>query len=143
MTGQALATEKDQVIARLVRCVERVVGEAIRAASDRKVALLASDSLSHRIWPNKLVEAGTHQISHRFNELVDKMVLDLWRRGEFATFIEMLADYARHCSGEGHMHDTAMLLSALGWDGYTGHAEIITDWFASSGTGQVNVFFPL
>ena len=41
------------------------------------------------------------------------------------------------------MHDTAMLLGALGWDGYAGSAEILTPWFASSGTGQLNAVFPL
>ena len=41
------------------------------------------------------------------------------------------------------MHDTAMLFGALGWDAYAGAAEIVTDWFPSSGTGQCNVVFDL
>ena len=47
------------------------------------------------------------------------------------------------CQGEGHMHDTAMLLGMLGWDRYDRPVEIITDYFASSGTGQINAVFPL
>ena len=124
----------------------RVVGEAIRdavTASDRRVALLASGSLSHRIWPNHEVQEGFHEISRPFNEHVDKMVLGLWKEGRVAEFLELLPDYADHCSGEGHMHDTAMLFAALGWDDYRGTGEVITDWFASSGTGQCNVVFSL
>lgn len=126
----------------------RVIGEAIRAAveaSDSKVLLLASGSLSHKIWSNKeyAPNNGTFTISSEFNRQVDLMVLDMWKRGDHATFLKILGDYANHCSGEGSMHDTAMLYGALGWDSYTGQCEIITDYFPSSGTGQVNVIFPV
>lgn len=124
----------------------RIVGGAIRdavEASGRRVALLASGSLSHRIWPNVDVEDGMFEISRPFNRLVDQMVLEMWAEGRFPEFLDMLPDYARHCSGEGNMHDTAMLLGALGWDGYDGRAEIVTEWFASSGTGQCNVVLPV
>ena len=43
--------------------------------------------------------------------------------------------------GEGFMHDTAMMLGALGWSGYDGQAEIITPYFGASGTGQMNAVF--
>ena len=126
----------------------RVVGEAIRAAveaSDSKVLLLASGSLSHKIWSNKdyAPNNGTFTISSEFNRQVDLMVLEMWKRGDHATFLKMLGDYANHCSGEGSMHDTAMLYGALGWDAYTGKCEIVTEYFPSSGTGQTNVIFPV
>lgn len=123
----------------------RVVGEAIRTAveaSDRRVCLLASGSMSHRIWPNTEVADGMFEISSPFNALVDRTMIELWRRGEHAEFLAALPDYADHCSGEGGMHDTAMLFGTLGWDSYRCPAEIITDWFPSSGTGQCNVIFP-
>jgi 3,4-dihydroxyphenylacetate 2,3-dioxygenase len=41
------------------------------------------------------------------------------------------------------MHDTAMLLGALGWDSYQGKVEVLTPYFGSSGTGQINAAFPL
>jgi 3,4-dihydroxyphenylacetate 2,3-dioxygenase len=41
------------------------------------------------------------------------------------------------------MHDTAMLLGVLGWDQYQGKAEVVTPYFGSSGTGQINVVFPI
>ena len=126
----------------------RVVGEAIRAAveaSDSKVLLLASGSLSHKIWSNKdyAPNNGTFTISSEFNRQVDLHVLEMWKRGDHATFLKMLGDYADHCSGEGSMHDTAMLYGALGWDAYTGKCEIVTEYFPSSGTGQTNVIFPV
>ena len=31
----------------------------------------------------------------------------------------------------------------LGWDRYADKVEVITDYFASSGTGQINAVFPL
>ena len=124
------------------RIVGRAIADAV-AAGDRRVALLASGSLSHRIWSNAETVDGMFTVSRPFNEHVDRMVLDLWADGRFAEFVALLPDYARYCSGEGHMHDTAMLLGALGWDRYREPAEIVTDWFPSSGTGQCNVVFPV
>ena len=126
----------------------RKLGEAIREAieaSDSKVLLVASGSLSHKIWPNDDYEAnnGTFTISSEFNRQVDLRVLELWQKGEIATFLKMLTDYANFCCGEGSMHDTAMLFGALGWDKYTGKGEVIGEYFPSSGTGQANVVFPV
>ncbi|MDF2153441.1 3,4-dihydroxyphenylacetate 2,3-dioxygenase [Vibrio sp. CAU 1672] len=124
----------------------RKLGEAIREAieeSDSRVMLLASGSLSHRIWDNDDYEAnnGTFTISKEFNRQMDLRVLQLWEQRDYATFLKMLPDYASLCSGEGGMHDTAMLFGALGWDKYTGKSEVVTEYFPSSGTGQVNVLF--
>lgn len=124
----------------------RLLGEAIREAieeSDSKVLLVASGSLSHKIWANDDYAAnnGTFTISSEFNRQMDLRVLDLWEKGEYATVLKLLPEYAEYCSGEGGMHDTVMLFGALGWDEYKGKAEIIGEYFPSSGTGQVNVVF--
>ena len=126
----------------------RVVGEAIRAAvdaSDSKVLLVASGSLSHKIWANKDYAAnnGTFTISSEFNRQVDLHVLEMWKNGDHATFLKMLPEYAQYCCGEGAMHDTAMLYGALGWDTYDARCEVVTEYFPSSGTGQTNVIFPV
>jgi 3,4-dihydroxyphenylacetate 2,3-dioxygenase len=124
----------------------RVVGAAIAeaiAASPGKVALVASGSLSHRIHDNKDVEAGTLTISDEFYSQVDQRVIELWQQGRFKEFTAMLPTYSKTCHGEGWMHDTAMLLGALGWDRYSGKVEVLTPYFASSGTGQINAVFPL
>lgn len=124
----------------------RILGAAIRAAvekSDARVALIASGSLSHKIWPNDIYAAnnGTFTISSKFNEVVDRRVLEMWRNGEMELFLEMLPDYAQYCDGEGDMHDTVMLFGALGWNKYNGRGEVVTEYFPSSGTGQTNVVF--
>lgn len=124
----------------------KIMGEAVRAAvetSDRRVAFLASGSLSHRIAPNKVVDQYLFRNSSPFNEKTDLMVLELWRQGRIREFLDMLPQYAVHCSGEGNMHDTAMLFGLLGWDRYDGQGEIVTEYFPSSGTGQCNVVFPV
>ncbi|MES0812648.1 3,4-dihydroxyphenylacetate 2,3-dioxygenase [Roseibium sp. SCPC15] len=126
----------------------RVVGEAIREAveaSDEKVLLVASGSLSHKIWANKDYAAnnGTFTISSEFNRQMDLHVLEMWKNGDHATFLKMLPEYAEYCCGEGSMHDTAMLYGALGWDNYTANCEVVTEYFPSSGTGQTNVIFPV
>ncbi|MEX0283873.1 MAG: 3,4-dihydroxyphenylacetate 2,3-dioxygenase [Paracoccaceae bacterium] len=126
----------------------RVVGEAIREAveaSDEKVLLVASGSLSHKIWANKDYAAnnGTFTISSEFNRQMDLHVLEMWKAGDHATFLKMLSEYASFCCGEGSMHDTSMLYGALGWDSYTGKCEVVTEYFPSSGTGQTNVIFPV
>jgi 3,4-dihydroxyphenylacetate 2,3-dioxygenase len=118
------------------------LGEAI-AASDSTVAVLASGSLSHRFSDNGSPEESMFTISREFFRQVDLRVVELWKRGEFKTFIDMLPEYVELCQGEGLMHDTAMLLGLLGWDRYQQPVEVITDYFASSGTGQINAIFPL
>lgn len=126
----------------------RLVGEAIREAveaSDNKMLLVASGSLSHKIWANKDYAAnnGTFTISSEFNRQMDLHVLEMWKRGDHATFLKMLPEYAQYCCGEGAMHDTAMLYGALGWDTYDAPCEVVTEYFPSSGTGQTNVIFPV
>jgi 3,4-dihydroxyphenylacetate 2,3-dioxygenase len=123
----------------------RVLGEATRRAIERsgeRVALLASGSLSHRLWPNKKLgpDAWT-SIASEFNRQVDLRVLELWQQRRYREFIDMLPDYATKCNGEGGMADTIMLFAALGWYDYHGAAEQLCEYFPSSGSGQVNVEF--
>jgi 3,4-dihydroxyphenylacetate 2,3-dioxygenase len=124
----------------------RKFGEAVLEAieqSDSKVAVFASGSLSHRFNDNSEAGDRIFEISNEFFRQVDYRVLELWQQGEFKVFTDMFQEYAERCVGEGGMHDTAMLLGMLGWDKYKGKVEIISDYFPSSGTGQVNAEFPL
>ncbi|WP_413113220.1 3,4-dihydroxyphenylacetate 2,3-dioxygenase [Thaumasiovibrio sp. DFM-14] len=118
------------------------VAEAVER-SDSTVAILASGSLSHLIWENRKVAEGMFTISSEFNRQVDLRVMELCEKGEIATLIDILPEYAASCAGEGGMHDTAMLLGALGGKDYQGKAEIVTPYFPSSGTGQCNMIFPV
>ncbi|HEX9772000.1 MAG TPA: 3,4-dihydroxyphenylacetate 2,3-dioxygenase [Steroidobacteraceae bacterium] len=118
------------------------LGESI-AQSDSTVAVLASGSLSHRFNDDGSPEESMFQISREFFRQVDLRVIDLWRQGDFKTFTAMLPEYAELCFGEGGMHDTIMLLGLLGWDRYDKPVEIVTEYFPSSGTGQLNAIFPV
>lgn len=124
----------------------RRFGEAIRAAieaADRRVAFLASGSLSHQFWPNAVSKQGLDTVNTEFNRQVDLRVLELWQAGEVETFLAMLPEYIERCHGEVGMADTATLFGVLGWDRYRGRAELIGEYFGSSGTGQCNVEFPV
>jgi 3,4-dihydroxyphenylacetate 2,3-dioxygenase len=123
----------------------RILGEATRRAieeSGERVAILASGSLSHRLWPNRKLgpEAWT-SVASEFNRQVDLRVLELWQQRRYREFLDMLPDYATKCNGEGGMADTIMLFAALGWYDYRGAAEQLCDYFPSSGSGQVTVEF--
>lgn len=123
------------------------LGWAIRRAVeddyDGTVAVFASGSLSHRFAQNGLAPEFGFKIWSPFLEALDRQVVDLWQRGEWATFCGMLPEYAAKGHGEGFMHDTAMLLGALGWSAYDGRAEVVTPYFGASGTGQINAIFPV
>lgn len=124
----------------------RRVGAAFRQAieaSDSRVALLASGSLSHRIHDNQNVLDRPYEISDEFNRQCDLRTLELWQAGCWAEFTAMLPSYAKACTGEGWMHDTAMLLGALGWANYRAHAKLVTEYFVASGTGQVIAQLPV
>lgn len=123
------------------------LGWAIRRAIedhyDGTVALLASGSLSHRFAQNGLAPEYAFKIWSPLLEHMDRDVIRMWQAGDWPAFCEMLPEYATKGHGEGFMHDTAMLLGALGWSAYTGQAEIITPYFGASGTGQLNAVFPV
>ena len=121
----------------------RAVRRAIEEKYDGTVAILASGSLSHRFAQNGVSDQFLHKVWDPFLETVDHHVVDLWRKGDWTTFCGMLPEYAVKCHGEGMMHDTAMLLGALGWDQYQGRAEVVTPYFGSSGTGQINAILPV
>ncbi len=116
---------------------------AVEQHYDGTVAFLASGSLSHRFAQNGLAPEFAFKVWSPLLEALDQSVIAMWQRGEWKKFCEMLPEYASKGHGEGFMHDTAMMLGALGWSGYDGRAEIITPYFGASGTGQMNAVFPV
>lgn len=116
---------------------------AVEQHYDGTVAFLASGSLSHRFAQNGLAPEYAFKIWNPFLETLDHRVVEMWQRGEWRTFCDMLPEYAAKGHGEGFMHDTAMLLGLLGWSAYDGRAEVITSYFGASGTGQINVVLPV
>jgi 3,4-dihydroxyphenylacetate 2,3-dioxygenase len=121
----------------------RAVRRAIEERYDGRVAVFASGSLSHHFADNGTAPEFMHKVYDPFLEQADRRVVELWQRGEWGTFIDMLPMYADKCWGEGGMHDSAMLLGLLGGRDYTQPVEIITPYFGSSGTGQINAIFPV
>ena len=117
---------------------------AIEDHYDGTVAILASGSLSHRFAQNGLAPEFAFKVWSPFLEMLDHQVLRMWTAGDqWKAFCDMLPEYAAKGHGEGFMHDTAMLLGALGWSAYDGQAEIVTPYFGASGTGQLNAVFPV
>ncbi len=117
--------------------------EAVEREYDGTVAFLASGSLSHRFAQNGLAPEFGFKVWSPFLETLDRRVVQMWENAEWPAFCEMLPEYASKGHGEGFMHDTAMLLGALGWSGYDGRAEVVTPYFGASGTGQINAIFPV
>lgn len=117
-----------------------------RAVEDRydgTVAFLASGSLSHRFAQNGLAPDYAFKVWSPFLAQLDATVVELWRQARWSEFCAMLPEYAAKGHGEGFMHDTAMLLGALGWSAYDAPAEVVTPYFGASGTGQINAVFPV
>ena len=119
------------------------VRRTIEERYDGTAAVFASGSLSHHFADNGKAPEYAFKTYNAFLEQVDLRVVELWERGEHAAVIEMLPMYAETCWGEGDMHDTAMLYGLLGGSAYAEKVEIITPYFGSSGTGQINAIFPV
>ena len=119
------------------------VRRAIEERYDGTVAILASGSLSHHFADNGHAEEFMHKTYNEFLLQTDLAVVEMWKRAEWGRFLAMLPMYNEKCWGEGGMHDTAMLLGAMGGARYDRGVEIITPYFGSSGTGQINAVFPI
>ena len=119
------------------------IRRAIEDRYDGVVAIFASGSLSHRFAQNGSADAYRDTMWSPFLERLDHGVVGMWQRAEWGDFCDMLPEYAAKGHGEGFMHDTAMLMGALGWNHYDRGVEVVTPFFASSGTGQINAVFPV
>jgi 3,4-dihydroxyphenylacetate 2,3-dioxygenase len=126
-------------------------GWALRRAIEERyegtVAVFASGSLSHHFADNGRAPEFAFKVYDPFLEQVDRRVVELWEKGQHRTVVDMLPMYNEKCWGEGDMHDTAMLYGVVGGDkasfSYAEPVEVITPYFGSSGTGQINAIFPV
>ena len=126
------------------RALRAAVRRAIEERYDGTVAVFASGSLSHRFADNGPRREYMHKICDPF------LAADRPARGrdvEARRLADLPAPCCRctttKCYGEGGMHDTAMLLGVLGGERYDQGVEVITPYFGSSGTGQINAVFPV
>jgi 3,4-dihydroxyphenylacetate 2,3-dioxygenase len=111
------------------------VRRAIEERYDGTVAVFASGSLSHHFADNGTADQYMHKTYNEFLLQTDLAVVEMWKEGRWKAFLDMLPMYNEKCWGEGGMHDTAMLLGALGGDRYDQRVEIVTPYFGSSAPG--------
>jgi 5-carboxymethyl-2-hydroxymuconate isomerase len=114
----------------------------IRTRAEERTDCVVADGHSDNVSVHVTLRVG-HGRNLDARRQVDQRVVEFWRQGDWKTFIRMLPAYAERCVGEGGMHDTAMRLGLLGWTAYDRPVEIVTPYFPSSGTGQINARFPL
>ena len=115
-----------------------------RTHYDGTVAFFASGSLSHRFAQNGLAPEFMLKIWTRSSNRLDHARGRDVEARRLEDLLRHAAEYADKGHGEGFMHDTAMLLGALGWSRLRrAGVEIVTPYFGSSGTGQINAVFPV
>ena len=92
---------------------------------------------------DRAVEHGHRGVQHLVVAAETTVLLRLEEQAGLVGGMRRMTGGAAFRRGEGGMHDTVMLLGMLGWDRYDKEVEILTDYFPSSGTGQLNAIFPL
>ena len=117
---------------------------AIEQRYDGTVAILASGSLSHHFADN-----GTRRGVHAQDRTTSSCarwtcaVVELWRAGDWRDVPRHAADVRREVLGRGrHARHGDAAGRARRRRATTRAVEIITPYFGSSGTGQINAIFP-
>ncbi len=119
------------------------IAEAIRA-SDRRVVLLASGSMSHTFYP--LRELGKHESSdpsHIFTpeaREADHERIAWFAEGNHAAVIDTMPDYYRF-KPEGRFGHYLMMVAALGGRDCMARGRQFSDYENSIGTSQVHIWF--
>lgn len=119
------------------------IGNAIRA-SDKRVVLIASGSMSHRFWPFRLIpdhEASDPvHISSPEARAADEERLAWFREGNHAAVIDTMPDYLRHAP-EARFGHYLMMAAACGGRAWTAKGRQFSDYENATGTSQVHVWF--
>ena len=123
------------------------MGAAIARAvevSEERVALLASDGMSHRFRP--LAEIGRRRGSDPSHvrtpeaRAADLERLTWWAKGDHAAMIDLMDEYRRH-RPEGMFGHYLMMVSALGGRGCAVIGRRFSEDENASGAGQAHVWF--
>lgn len=119
------------------------IGKAI-AESDKRVALIASGSMSHRFWPFKQIplhEASDPiHISTPEAREADYERLRWFEQGNHAAVIDTMPDYLRHAP-EARFGHYLMMAAACGGRNWTAKGRLFSDYENATGTSQVHVWF--
>ncbi|MBI3326715.1 MAG: catechol 1,2-dioxygenase [Nitrospinae bacterium] len=122
------------------------IGRAIRK-STRHVMILAAGGLSHRFWSYDEMAAHSspdpEHVSSPTNRAYDLMLIDLLKKGEHASAIDLVPEFRAKCSPEGFFAHYSMLAGALGGKACTAAAVQYGTYESALGTGQAMLWFPL
>lgn len=138
--SHAYSAEPDDFLA-----VGHGIGEAIRA-SDKRVVLIASGSMSHRFWPFRQIaqhEASDPiHISSPAAREADLERLAWFAQGNHAAVIDSMPDYLRHAP-EARFGHYLMMAAACGGRDWKAKGRQFSDYENATGTSQVHVWFDL
>jgi len=98
----------------------RATAEAI-SASDRRVVLLASESLSHRHFvaePDVPEDMSAEHITNHHQYLWDMKLIDMFRRGDCQGVIDLMPEFTEQAVSESDSGALTWLLAALGVPDY-------------------------
>lgn len=130
-----------EVMQEQMMALGRATREAIEA-SDRKVLLLASESLSHRhfVTESPLPEDMSREhVTNHHQYLWDMKLVGMLREGRTREVVDILPEFTEHAVGETDSGALTWLLSAL--DFPTGPAELY-GYGTVIGTGNAVIGFP-
>lgn len=119
------------------------IGQAI-AASDRRVLLLASGSMSHRFWP--LSQLHLHEASDPIHisrpeaREADLERLEWFYKGDHASVIDTMPEFLKHVP-EARFGHYLMMAGACGGREWTWRGVRYSDYENATGTSQVHVWF--
>lgn len=138
--SHAYSAEPDDFLA-----VGHGIGEAIRA-SDKRVVLIASGSMSHRFWPFRQIalhEASDpiHISSPEARE-ADLERLAWFKEGNHAAVIDTMGPYLRHAP-EARFGHYLMMAAACGGREWKAKGRQFSDYENATGTSQVHVWFDI
>ena len=121
------------------------IGAAIRA-SDRRVVVIASGSMSHRFWPFSQIPlhetSDPIHISSPEARAADLERLAWFQQGDHASVIDTMPDYLRHAP-EARFGHYLMMAGACGGREWTAKGRQFSDYENATGTSQVHVWFDM
>jgi 3,4-dihydroxyphenylacetate 2,3-dioxygenase len=121
------------------------IGAAIRA-SDRRVVVIASGSMSHRFWPFQQIPlhetSDPIHISSPEARAADLERLAWFKEGDHASVIDTMPDYLRHAP-EARFGHYLMMAAACGGRDWTAKGRQFSDYENATGTSQVHVWFDM
>jgi 3,4-dihydroxyphenylacetate 2,3-dioxygenase len=123
--------------------VGRVIAAAVER-SDKRVVLIASGALSHTFHTLRTLRnheaSGEEHIFSSEARRADHGVIEAWCRGDHASVIDSLPEFAK-VRPEGHFAHYQMMIAALGGRECVAPGRLYSTYENAIGTGQVHMWF--